>query len=364
MTTYIIRGAFANPYELQNYAPIADEYGIRVITSSRPISAQIPIDTIPLWSPMDLPNFPLKRQILNRIYGDSHYLKNLADTIRGADIVHIAETYYDYSAKSALMRSRGGIKRLITTVWETIPHNNEKLASHRANKHLVLDHTDHFIAVTDKAKAALVIEGVSPDKISVIPMGIDTKKFQPADKQVSQTKYINILTVARLVPEKGVLDLLEAFHSLKKTHQKIKLYIVGDGPLRSELSGFKDVHLKQVSYAQMPGIYRQADIFVLGSHTTPLWEEQYGMCLVEAMASGLPIVTTRSGAIPQVVPSHNLFFDYSDSYTLIKHLETLITDGKKRSDIGRQNRSIAKKRYDHAVIARKIAKVYSCSISS
>ena len=139
--------------------------------------------------------------------------------------------------------------------------------------------------MTELAKKALLEEGVDEKKISVIPMGVDLKRFKP--RQIFRQSRIslretNILFVGRSVPEKGIGELTEAYRRLSQKYPNLKLTMVGDG---------------RVSYSQIHEEYQRADIFCLPSKTTPHWQEQYGMALVEAMACGLPIVTTKTGAI-------------------------------------------------------------------
>jgi len=357
MKISIIRGAFLNPFELQNYYSLKDKYGIISISSKHPISSAIDLPLIKLWSPTDLPNFPFKYPILNRIFIDAQKLGNLEKVIKGSDIVHVAETYFGYTHQAIMAKRRGLIRRIVSTVWEVIPFNNEGIKGRKKYKKLAYENIDRFIAVTEKAKEALIKEGVKPEKISVVNMGIDLKKFHPRLLK-KQNKDINILCVARLVPEKGIDDLLEAFLAIREKNPKVKLTFVGSGPLKKELIGYKNVFVKSLPYQQIQKEYQRADIFCLPSRETKTWGEQYGMSLLEAMACGLPIVTTNSGAIPEVVGDVALISPHSNAKELKTNLEKLIYNENLRHSLSIAGRQRAVEKYDHRKTGKQIEEIY------
>lgn len=358
MKISIIRGAFLNPFEMQNYESLQEKFNISVISSKRPISDKIKFPLTKLWSPADLPNFPFKYPILNRLFGDAQKLYGLEKALIGTDIAHVAETYYGYTYQAVMAKRRGVIKKVISTVWETISHNNERLKERKKYKKYSRSNIDHFIAVTERAKKALLAEGIKDKKITVISMGVDLTKFKPNFKYKNK-RDLNILCVARLVPEKGVLDLLHAFLSLRKAHPHLRLTFVGSGPLYHDLYGYKNVSVKKISYENMVAQYNKADIFCLPSKTTKTWEEQFGMCLVEAMACGLPIVTTKSGAIPEVCADVALLALPGNTQSLQDNLQKLIVHPKLRHELGQKGRHLAEKKYNRQIIAQQIARVYS-----
>jgi glycosyltransferase involved in cell wall biosynthesis len=357
MKTFIVRGAFLNPFELQNYSDLKEEFGLKAVSSKHPISEKIDLPLIKLWSPTDLPNFPYKFPILNRIFIDAHILLGLEKAIKNADLVHVAETYYGYTHQAIKSKRRGLIKKLISTVWEIIPHNNEGISGRKAYKKLARENIDHFIAVTELAKKCLIKEGIKEEKISVIGVGIDLDKFKVSSKP-KKKRDLSILCVARLVPEKGVEDLLKAFLELKKNNKNIHLTFIGDGPLKGDLKGYKNVSVRQVPYIKMPAEYGKADIFCLPSRSTKTWAEQYGMCLVEAMACGLPIITTSTGAIPEVCGHVPLYARQENPTDLKANLEKLIYNEKLRQIMSRQSRERAEDLFDRQKITKQIRALY------
>jgi glycosyltransferase involved in cell wall biosynthesis len=357
MILKIIRGAFLNPFELQNFYGLEEGNDVEVISSKRPLNSKINLPLKKLWSPADLPNFPFKYPILNRLFIDGQILFGLEKAITGADIVHVAETYFGYTYQAIMAKRKGMVKKVITTVWETIPFNNQSLRGRRMVKIYAKENIDHFIAVTERAKKSLIKEGIKEEKITVIPMGVDLKKFKPRPK-LKNKRDVNILCVARLVPEKGVLTLLKAFLHIRKRNKNVILTFVGDGPLKQDLKGYKGVFVKRVPYHKMPDEYSSADIFCLPSQTTATWEEQFGMCLVEAMASGLPIVSTKTGAIPEVCGGIASLVAAGNSHSLAVNLEKLIYNKDLREKMGIDSQKRAEEHFDQKQIAEQINHLY------
>lgn len=336
MTIYIVRASHANEYELQNYAPIAPDMDIKIITSNNPLT-KLSLPTIPLWSPTDLPRFPLRRQLLNRLIGGEQWLAGLDKIVKRVDILHTAETYTPYTHQAVELRRQGRIKKLICTCWETIPGSNEKIGILKKWKSEAYQYVDLFHTPTERGKQALIKEGVKISKIKVIPYGVDLSRFKSSKRPASQKPVI--LTVARPIKEKGI----DIYHQLKK-----------------ELGNH--AHFRWVTgldYSQMPTIYQEADIFLLPSQVTKTWEEQYGMVLVEAMAAGLPIVTTKSGAIPEVVGDAALTANPTDTMQITAHLKRLISDPKLRERYAGLSQSYAKEHYDHTLVAKQLATLYT-----
>jgi starch synthase len=357
MKISIVRGAFLNPFELQNYSSLKDKFNNIAVSSKHPISTHIDLPLVKLWSPTDLPDFPFKTQILNRLFVDAQKLGNLNKVIRGSDIVHVAETYYGYTHQAIMAKRRGLVRHVISTVWEIIPFNNEGIKGRKQYKKLAYENIDRFLAVTEKAKDTLIKEGVKPEKITVINMGIDLHKFKP-NLNKKETRDLNILCVARLVPEKGVMDLLQAFLVIREKNPNVKLTFIGSGPLKKELIGYKNIFVKSLPYWQINKEYQKADIFCLPSRETKTWGEQYGMSLLEAMASGLPIATTNSGAIREVCGDVALISHHSNVKELKTNLEKLIYNEALRRSLSKASRQRAEEKYDCQKVAKQIAKVY------
>jgi glycosyltransferase involved in cell wall biosynthesis len=224
-------------------------------------------------------------------------LFGLEKEIAGSDIVHVAETYYYYTLQAIKAKQKGLVKKVVCTCWEVIPHNNEGIYGRKEFKQLAREFVDHFICPTQLAMKALVAEGVAPKKISVMRVGINLKRFRR--RKSRQHKRLRILFVGRLVEEKGVREILEVFRLVRQKGLPVELTMIGSGPLA--LSAKRaGATVRKVPYERIHKEYQKADIFCLPSRNTKVWQEQYGMVLVEAMACGLPIITSGNGATKEV----------------------------------------------------------------
>ncbi|MCK4419815.1 glycosyltransferase family 4 protein [Candidatus Aerophobetes bacterium] len=297
------------------------------------------------------------------------YMKNLDRCLSTVDFVNIPDTWFFFSRQAAVISKRLN-RPLITTVWETIPHHySSYLPPYAWNARIVVKNTDLFIAVTKKAKAHLESLHISASKIKIVYPGVDLSKFYPRNKPVNEGP-TKVLFVGRLINEKGVAELLKAFAFLcQELQDKVELWIVGRGYLESLVNGYASKYpieyLGFVNHEKLPEIYRKCDIFCLPSKDRvkcgiKLWEEQLGFALLEAMASGLPIVSTDCGCIPEIVGSDNLIIPSSAPDKLVAGLLDLLVNKEKCHEIGRNNRKRAERHFD----AKKQAKILEKEILS
>lgn len=367
----IIRGRYLNQYEMQSYEPLASRFKIMAFSSKKPLEEKFKFPVKKLFSPLDLPDFPYKLPILNRLcFGDSMYLFGLEKALGGFDLAHSRETYFHFTQQALNAKKARIIKKVLVTVSETIPFNHEGIWRRKTFKKRSLKEADHFHTLTEKAKRCLIKEGCDPKKITVIPYGIDLNKFKvsssakaTADKKNS--KLIKLLFVGRLVKEKGIYDVLRAFVQLIKEKTNCQLTIIGNGEEKESIKnlinqiGFNQfIKIKKVSYAKMSEEYQKADIFVLASKPTKYWEEYFGMSLIEAMACGLPVVSTTSGAIPEVVGKAGLLVTPGKANELFFAFRKLIENIALRKKLSLKARQRAENYFDSRKVALKIGKLY------
>jgi glycosyltransferase involved in cell wall biosynthesis len=357
MKVAILRGKYLNRFEMQNYAPLRDEFELTAFASLFPIHENVGVPVKKLPSPMDLPNFPYKLPLLNRLMVDAMYLVGLEQALEGFDLVCARETYFHFTRQALNARKQGRVKKVLVTCSETIPHNHEGIRGRKRFKQRVIDEADHFHCLTEKAKRCLVEEGADPDKISVIGYGIDLNKFKKQEVRSKNQDKIQLLFVGRIEEQKGIGELVEAYTQLKKDFPQLKLTVVGKGPLQAvvEQAGAKVIALP---YSQMPKAYRQADIFVLPSKPTRHWEEYYGMALLEAMACGLPVVTSDCGAIPEVVGKAAVVVPHSQAKPLYQALKRFVESQNLRESYGKKALEHAQTHFDCQKQAKKLGELW------
>ncbi|PIR80119.1 MAG: hypothetical protein COU25_01735 [Candidatus Levybacteria bacterium CG10_big_fil_rev_8_21_14_0_10_35_13] len=359
-----VRGAYLNKFEWQNYNISSKEVKITPVSSYRPLNSIK--NSTKLFSLFDLSKSKPVRYFANRTFGDSQVLFGLPKIIRDFDILHTADPHYFYSYQLSKLKRD---KPLVSTFWDTIPFNNESTKRKKYIKKFSMKNTDLFICHTKRAKKCIEIEGFGGKQIEVIPLGVDLKRFTPIKKE--RKPFTTILFVGRLVKEKGVLDLYSAFKTYLgfSKYKKIRLLIVGEGPLKKELINKinKDklnnyITVEQSSYDLINKIYQKADIFVMPSKATKTWEEQYGMVLLEALASGLPIIAYDSGSVGEVLANQGILIREGDINSLTNSINRLITYPVIRSKLGKEARICAEKRYNCIDYKRKITNIYKSLI--
>jgi len=359
-----VRGAYLNKFEWQNYDISSKNLSITPISSFKPIT-NIKNST-KMFSLTDLSKSKPVRYIANRTFGDSQVLFGLSKIIGQFDIMHTADPHYFYSYQLSKLKRD---KPLVSTFWDTIPFNNESTIRKKYIKKFSMKNTDLFICHTKRAKKCIEIEGFGSKQIEVISLGVDLKRFTPIKEKRKPFK--TILFVGRLVEEKGVLDLYSAFKTYLgfSKYKKLRLLIVGEGPLKKELTKkiitdkLKNyITIEQSSYDLIHKIYQKADIFVTPSKTTKTWEEQYGMVLLEALASGLPIIAYDSGSVGEVLANQGILIREGNIDSLTNSINRLIKYPVIRSKLGKEARICAEKRYNCIDYKRKITNIYKSLI--
>lgn len=148
--------------------------------------------------------------------------------------------------------------------------------------------------------------------IEVIPNGVDINIFKPHEKK-SYTTNLTLISVGRLVEQKGYKYLVEALRGLSS----VELILVGDGPLRGALSDHARMYsvsvkfMGSVMHDDIPRILRDADVFIL-----PSLNEGMSNAILEAMACGLPIITTDTGGAIELITKNGYVVPKAHSIAL------------------------------------------------
>jgi len=196
----------------------------------------------------------------------------------------------------------------------------------------------------------------------VLPqLGIDPEQYAGAALPRIQTRVGSsgepvIAFLGRLVPEKGVLNLIQALHGIQDIPWK--LLIIGGGPLsavvRSEWETLwkgRLTFLDPLPHEEVAEFLKCIDILVLPSLSVPWWKEQFGHVLIEAMAAGKVLIGSSSGAIPEVVGDAGLIFREGDVPMLRELLSRLLQSPDERSQWSQK--ALARSRqFSHDAVAR------------
>lgn len=300
----------------------------------------------PLWK-IDPVKLILGRQTHQSWTGQT----GLAEACQDLDVLETQELLFPFSGQAVKIAKAFKIP-LICEVWISFAkHPGYFIPPYSFITKKVKDTASLFIARSRRTAKALKELGIAEKKIKTIYHGVNLKRFKQGKKFFKKDK-IKILFVGTLEFYKGVDLLLDIWPDLFKANKNIELWLVGKGSLLKQAKAIKGVKVfGYVHHLKIPNIYQQADIFVFPSREKYLgpflWgEEFFSYVLMEAQASGLPIVTTRCGGIPEEVGKNNFLIEQKDKEGLYRALERLIKNRDLRLEIGRANRKRAERLFN------------------
>ena len=292
-----------------------------------------------------------------------HFYPTLVKELRNLkpEVVHVDEEPYNLATLLGVRAARTvGAKPLFFT-WQNLlrryppPFNWFERTVYRA--------CSVAIAGNAEAREVLVRKGYK-DEIVVLPQfGVDPNIFRPATGQDGKESAFHIGYAGGLLPEKGLDLLLRACAGLEGSW---RLTLVGSGEelealrkLASESGAADRVTLGvRLPSGEMPGFYRSLDLLVLPSRTRPNWKEQFGRVLIEAMASGVPVIGSSSGEIPNVIGDAGVVFPEGDIESLRSQLQRLMQDRAARNSLGEAGRQRVLAHYTMEEIARRTVAAY------
>ena len=280
------------------------------------------------------------------------------------DIIQVEEEPWSLSLFEFMVIGKLLKKKVIFFTWENLYRRHRPW--HQLIEKINLRLADWAIAGNSEAKEILQKRGFKKP-ITILPqLGVDPEVFKKRGvdnlkKKLGLRSFV-IGNFARLEEQKGIRTILDAFKKIKD--QNTSLLFVGSGPLLNEIQQLASedpriVAPGVVNHSDMPSYFSLLDVFILASETTPVWKEQFGHVLIEAMAAGVPIVGSNSGAIPEVVGEAGLIFKEKDSEDLREKLEELITNKKLWQELSKKGLERVKNNYTQEKIASKTWEIYN-----
>jgi glycosyltransferase involved in cell wall biosynthesis len=214
---------------------------------------------------------------------------------------------------------------------------------------------------TEAESVAEVMGGY--DKISVIPNGVDVDFFRPSDEKNPNL----VVWVGRMVPEKGLIYLLEAMREVVREHADVKLVLGGDGPLRYYLQNFvirlglqnNISFLGAITHDKVADILSRSSIFVF-----PSLKEGMPRALLETMACGTAVVGSNVSGIKDIVrnESNGILVPPKAPEALSKAILTLLEEEELRRFLGKNARELVVDKYDWAKVTAKLDAVYDAAL--
>src|SRR3989344_2564919 len=240
-------------------------------------------------------------------------------TKRNFDLIH--SFHYGYFPASVGLRtsSKLGIKHFLTPTFHNVQTSFVKSALfslyNKTEGKKILSKS--FVLPYNEDEADQ-LKKISKFKYNVVPSPIDNGIFFP---RKTQSDKMTILYVGAMTPWKGARIAFDICKEIEKTHKDIIFKFVGSGPLESlkHGAGKNFIFMKDLSLRDLANEFRNADIFLY-----PTAYESFGRVAAEAMMSGVPVVTTDVGAMPETVGSCGLTVKYGDWASMRENLMRLI----------------------------------------
>lgn len=224
---------------------------------------------------------------------------------------------------------------------------------------------DAFLALSEAMRGRLLAMGAPAERVHVHRLGVDLARFTPAAGAVPNADGdLHLLSIARLVPKKGIADALHAVARARARVPAIRYTIIGDGPLRSELErlaaslGIADV-VRMAGWMAQPDVLaaaRTAHALLAPSVTAPDGDaEGTPVAILEAQALALPVVATRHAGIPEVVADGEsaLLVDEHDVEALASAIVTL-ADPPVAQRMGAAGRALVERQHDIRRLNREL----------
>ena len=241
----------------------------------------------------------------------------------------------------------------------------------------VFDNYDRFLAMSDDMANDLVLMGCPQKKIRIHYHGIDTQLFK-VDRTYEDSGTYNILTIASLVPKKGHITVLKSLVALKRMLPRLKIVytVVGRGELLEFLekyvaeNGLREnvVFKGHVKHGDdFFKLLAQADVFVHPSITDKRGDKE-GIpgTIVQAMASGLPVIATHHAGIPDVIRANwnGLLIKENDDLQLAEFLSELSANSDKRKFLGQNAFNTAVNELDIRKKTKELVNIYKKELSA
>jgi L-malate glycosyltransferase len=226
------------------------------------------------------------------------------------------------------------------------------------------------LAVSDETREEAIHLGIPPERIYLIPNGVDGRQFHPTlpEERAAARRALGlhcdrlVLYVGRLSPEKNPLGLLEAWAAIDTEARKgALLALVGDGPQREEVQAKAQapnlagsIHLAGMR-SDVATWYRAADVYVI-----PSLLEGLSNTMIEALASGLPVISTRVSGSSILVESPNagLVVDIGNVENLAGAMESLLRDESLRTQLAANARLTFETHFALEILSKKMILLY------
>ena len=296
-----------------------------------------------------------------------HHYPTIGQHIRDfqPDIVHIDEEPYNVATWQALYHAKKVNAKSLFFSWQNI--KRDYIPPFNWGEKWVFNNSDYALVGTDDAGDVMRAKGYHGQMATIPQFGTDSDLFKPADTPIARPLTLGF--IARIVPEKGIKVLLQAVSQLQG---EWRLRLVSGGSAIDEMKTLaqsldildKVEFVGQLPSTELPEEYHKIDALILPSLTRPNWKEQFGRVLIEAMASGVPVIGSDSGAIPTVIDDAGLIVPEGDVTALRQSIQHLMDNPTLRANLIEKGRQRFLSHFTHDSIAQATVTVYHDMLSN
>lgn len=283
------------------------------------------------------------------------------------DIVHC---HFGYNGlKSLQLRDFGLLQGKLITTFHGLDLSQDIQAQGRHIYDRLFEQGDLFLPVSEYWKQRLIELGCDKGKIIVHRMGIDCDSFAFTQRKLPKVDKIQLISVSRLAEKKGLEYGIRAVAELVKIKSNIEYTIIGDGPLKEDLQQLIQTLnigniVKLIGWRQKTEVIdllKNSDIFLSPSVTSQSGDQEgIPVALMEAMAIGLPVVSTFHSGIPELVKNNISGFLVPERNvpSLVDRLNYLIEHPEIRSRMGQLGHQQVRKHYDVEMLNDRLVELY------
>lgn len=295
------------------------------------------------------------------IYSPLAVLKAILDF--RPDIIQVEQEVFSLSALELSFCARLFNKPVVFFGWENM--DRQLSPFRRWIRKYVFDTAKLLIAGNCEGGELLKKWGYD-GLVEVMPqMGVDTKLFTPPEDKKKGAEFC-IGFVGRLSYQKGIDTLIAAARLLKDQNQRFQVILCGSG---SDETIFRQEAQKRninelitwrggVRHDEVPQEMQKFDALVLPSRTVETWKEQFGHVIIEAMATGIPVVGSTCGEISNVIGRSDLVFTEDNDQELADILARLISEPDWYSEVAKYSLDRVHEHYSHERIAQRLTDLW------
>jgi len=314
-----------------------------------------------------------KYDLLNRVYFNSNIqnkkkekLTNLPPDLETFDIIY-CQFGYRGNEFLAIKEERQLKAKLVTCFRGADLSKHVKINPHKYD--LLLQKGDLFLPVCEAFKKRLISLGADSEKVIVHHSAVNCKKFSFKPRRLAPGETVKIVTVCRLIEKKGLVYAIQAVERLIQKNKKIKYDIIGFGPMEKDLEklvkrlGMQD-HINLVGRASEDEVAMMLDnahIFLLPSATATNGDEEgIPNALKEAMARGMPVISTFHSGIPELVEDgvSGFLVPERNSVMITQKLKYLVANPDIWYEMGKAGHATVNRYYEKEAVNNRLIAVF------